>query len=350
MTRSRSVSFFFAIFTSGLILADCGIDCPLPEIISPCTCKPGLFDNWPILHCIGSEITQGVIDKLFKALRPSPSEENFLDLDSFELRDTQMTQLDFTQFMYSYMFTFKIYRNPNLKLITGPTIDGNIMQPIQCSLVMIGENPLLNDDGFGETLKYFSPYHLYSNLELFGNGFQGSITGEEFLPGLARFSDLGIINLSKNQIRILGGRQFISNRNLGRLTLDDNPIESIMKDAFLFTGTTPKTLYISATNCSLDDDKISPDHGLNKNRQLAVHLDLTNNNFTTLSEKKFESLMYICTCPCTKCSLNIQNNPIVCDERVKWMKDQKDLFEQNVHLSYCSNDIGYTIFNSTKIP
>ena len=45
--------------------------------------------------------------------------------------------------------------------------------------------------------------------------------------------------------------------------------------------------------------------------------------------------------------LTLDRNPIVCDSRVKWLKDRSTEFETRVDGADCINDVGQTVFTLT---
>jgi hypothetical protein len=202
----------------------------------------------------------------------------------------------------------------------------------------------LTDAGFGNTLKYFSPTILTYGIFLGNNQFKGTLD-QEFLPGLELFDKLEILDLSYNRIEIIGGGQFKNNTGLRHLNLMYNQIVEIRSNGFKFNDVPGRGyLQILMRENQLDDYKIDPNHGFDKIPTLAISFDL--NNFTTISSPVFEPIVQADGYK----AVYFESNGIVCDEKVKWLKDGKDLYETRVNGADCINDPGYSVFNSTKIP
>ena len=98
-------------------------------------------------------------------------------------------------------------------------------------------------------------------------------------------------------------------------------------------------------NLGLNESNFHADSGLDKVGR-PIYLDLHNCQFSSLPKMTFEPILD--AHPST--SLYLMGNPLVCDERVGWLKQRRVDFESRVRGANCVNDPGQTVFNSTLVP
>lgn len=337
-----------------------GIKCPANIVIAPCSCTPGDSPTSPVtLRCSGYDVTQKAIDVLFLATRyvNCLSDGEYMEFprySSFHLSDTQMTTVNIKPLLNTSFEEISIGNNWNLTTITGPG------SPHQASLKatrLVIQSTRITDEGFGGTLKYFDP-SILTALNLYNNRFAGPRAkfincGVEFLPGLAGFTKLNQIFLGNNPIDRLGGAPFSSNNRITYLefnVLQADP--KIEPNAFAFSPISAgdslinRAISISFYANKLNDTTINMKENGLFNTQRPIFLDISYNRFDHFSQESFEPFLnaHIGN------QMYVSNNPLICDQRMKWLKDQRNEFESKVSNAFCSNDRGNTVFNSTLIP
>lgn len=335
--------------------------CPDKEDIFPCECTMEVTDlgkTEGLITCgsgfvsrrsLSHSVTQKSIDKTFLAARQvnnltSPHQR--LHLFSFTLTYSLLTQLDLTPLLNVKMNHFTMNWNYNLSSLVGPPMDSNL-ELIEVNDVQVHDNPSLTDSSLVSMLKYFNPDELTSFL-IFRSSFTGNLNSE-FLPGLSNFRNLYSLGFRSDKIKSLSGGPFKRNHKLRQLNLRLNVIEYLGEDAFVFdeppTELKNKTLLINLSkNKDLTANSFHPNSGLDR-IQRPVALNLNTCNISTLPAQIFEKFLE--AHPGNSLSLYV--NPLVCDSRLKWLKDRAGEFKNRVEEAYCKNDRGSNIFNSNLI-
>jgi Leucine-rich repeat (LRR) protein len=315
------------------------ISCPPAENIFPCICPN--TSSIVQLYCydwVNRTITQEVINVAFQELRLQNPGKG-LAIQTFSLSKTNMTTFDLTPLIDITFGTIDLSENTQLVTITGPEPIELFTGRISTSAFYLFKHPSLNTEGFGNTLKYFEPSKL-NELSLFKSGFDYAN-----FTGLSAFNNLTRLVLSRNSIQSIGHREFSGLSNLTSLILWGNPIQEIADGAFEFDVIPKQRIKIEVDACNMTEDVISADHGLEKLIN-GVDLNFDYNNLSTISANKFEKMLR----SSENHKITYRNNPIVCDERVKWLKDEREFFEPKVWNTSCVNDPGKTVFTSTLIP
>jgi hypothetical protein len=247
---------------------------------------------------------------------------------------------------------------------------------IEATELYIWDSPSLTDDGFGQTLKYFSSS--MRKFSLYKTGLSGSASSDsnltlgldldgkgqfptEFLPGLSAFSHLGTLYLSWNQIRRLGGGQFQRNSRLRKLYLAGNGMDQIHHNSFIFDPH-PDLRYdhqgkfisdsesdsdFNSTSLEIDlnwnllsESSFSAESGLDSIQRRVVIL-LAGNKFKSLPASPFQSFLK----GTEGNALNLWKNPLICDSRLDWLRNERDKFQNFVQYTQCSNLEGFhTVF------
>jgi Leucine-rich repeat (LRR) protein len=174
------------------------------------------------------------------------------------------------------------------------------------------------------------------------------IRGDDFgelIPGLRRFKDLRSLYISRDRFTSIVGGQFDTQTKLSYLFLNNNKIQRIKYSAFFIPLLSSEVYQLNIylgfnmlTSASFD-----PNHGLDSIKA-RVSLGLQNNYIETLDKFVFETFLNK-----TTNEMKLTNNPIICDSRVKWLKDRKSFYEPRVIDANCVNDPGNTIFNSSYV-
>ena len=150
-------------------------------------------------------------------------------------------------------------------------------------------------------------------------------------------------------MRRLRTHQFRKNNKLSTLSLELNPIFELGENSLEFDEPPKEVLsqylYISFyLNVNLTQSSFHPNSGLDRTKR-RVYLNLQGTRISSLPAPIFEKFLDAHS----ENALNLRHTPLICDEKVKWLKDRKEEFENVVEYPFCSNDPGQTIFNSTLI-
>lgn len=340
-----------------------GIKCPANIVIAPCSCTPGYDSTSPMrLDCSGNDVTQKAIDVLFLATRyiNCLSDGEYVEFprySQFYIWDTQMTTLNIQPLLNTSFDRISIANNRNLTEITGPGLPSQAS--IKANSLYISSTRI-TDDGFGETLKYFDPSTLTS-LNLGNNRFTGSreqftncCDGDfEFLPGLYDFTKLNQLYLFNSPIVSLGCGPFALNNRISHIDFSVLPANPRLEtNAFAFSpissgdSTINRQITIRLYANKFDDTTINMKENGLFYTQRPIFLDISYNKFDHFSQENFEPFLNAHD----RNEMYVSNNPLICDERMKWLKDQSNKFESKVFNADCLNDNGNTVFNSTLIP
>jgi len=305
-------------------------------------------------------ITQTHIDRLFELLHlleplPTLTQDGGLTFEKnpigdFYLHKTNMTTLDLTLLADLKFIAIVIYNNPYLTSITGPhsessdgSIDVSYLKFTFCGLT---------DEGLGNSLRYFNSSSLI-RLQLKANSLYGSVDGKDLLPRLGSFSRLVYLDLSYNKFRRIRGGQFKNFTRIKELEFSGNEIWEIGEDAFLFNGTDAGIFILRLDGNRLTAKWIHERNGLDKITSEDKSFNLGRNEIETLTRATFLPMIQPGDdkCDLFDChtALFLDGNSIVCDEKVKWLKDQKSIYKNIVWRAYCVNDVGKDIFTTSKV-
>jgi hypothetical protein len=262
-------------------------------------------------------------------------------LGAFDISGTSISTLDLTPFTVADLQLLSIYGNTELSAITGPpyyTIGGIPRLSIQ-------SNSKLTDAGLGNLLKYFVPSSLREVL-FYNNQISGSPMFGQFFPGLHGLNQVYSLYVGNEKTTKISDAPFYYNTKLRFLFLENNQINEIGNNAFLFdefsTEVSTLTIYLGFNN--LTSNSFHFNHKLDA-ISTGVRLIVRNNQIDALDSYVFEPFLLK-----TRNTLDVTGNPIICNGRAKWLKDRKDFYESRVYNARCINDPGNTVFNSTLIP
>jgi hypothetical protein len=329
---------FFVLAISGVQMK-APEGCPEPGDIEPCTCTRSFPFLAVTVRCMTSTVTQQSVNNLFDLLRllaPNPDE---LVMAEFSLESTNMATLDLTPLVNTTFELFVVQKNQLLQSINGPSLE-YFAGSYRAKNVKIADG-VLNDHGLGQSLKYFSVAAM-NKLTFARNKLSGSPSG--FLADVAVFTNLIHLTLDGLNLSRIEGGQFKTLTNLQDLYLGQYPINAIGQDAFTLDPPLINPLRIFLPATELTNAKVNPNHGLDK-IQTGVHLYLVWNDLETLSSANFESFLRAHR----QNSMDVYVNKIFCDGRLKWLKDNRNMFESRVQNSNCINDPGENIFTSDLI-
>jgi Leucine-rich repeat (LRR) protein len=321
--------------------------CPPDDLIAPCLC----FTQPPVqVYCGGEEVTQLTLNAAMSALRAhnNLSSSDWLNLTQFTIEMSSLTHLDLTPLLGLTVNDLLIKGNPKLVSMGGPSpaADHTLIDVRVALLITFNE---LTDEGFGDSLKYFAP--TLPALYILSNNIKGSGKSTEFLPGFSNFRQLEYLDLSSNQIEGLGAGQLANHPRLYALFLDLNPLTEIGSNAFTFEEDihgdyVNETLYITLDRiANLNDATFNYlGNGLT-NFSRPVALSLVDCGFEFISKENFEPFLNARE----ENFFYVGKNPLICDERMKWLHDQKDLYGFRVIEANCTNDVGYDVFTTSLI-
>jgi hypothetical protein len=259
--------------------------------------------------------------------------------------DTTLQTMDVGAFTNLSFHFLMLQNNKNLTSITADTSDTEVR--INVTSLRISNSPLLRNNGFSSVL-------FPSSLKSFGIMLTSIVgnEGPDFLPGLTKQDQLDTIQLESSDIFTprIGSGQFRKYPKITHIALTDIGIEQLDPGAFEFDEYPVEftsALHVGLKRNQLTDASIPVDHGLDKIKYRNVIWYLEDNKLETLSQAKFEPFL---KSGATRNQLRVYDNVIVCDERVKWLKDGKQIYQSIVIGPDCANDPGKTVFTSDLIP
>ena len=135
-------------------------------------------------------------------------------------------------------------------------------------------------------------------------------------------------------------------QNLEIISLWGNNITAIGENVFQFYEAADYLRMILDHN-KLNESSFHPNSGISRAGR-KTDLNLNYNYITTLPAPIFET--FLDAHPSN--ILELYGNPLICDERLSWIKSRRDEpeFQARVTFANCDNDPGYTVFNSNLIP
>jgi hypothetical protein len=310
--------------------------CPSRDEIAPCYClnqSTGLS-----IGCEGrgeERVTQNTINSLFEQLHASNPKG--LEIHSLRIGFTDLTALDITPLTTTKFNYLNIARNSNLTSIHGPPSSLEVK-----TMVELAQNSL-NEKEFGKALGLFLPQSSFQFA--LQSSYLTSTTFKKWTPILLKYPNLGGIYLGWNlQFEEIESNLFKDFGKLNSLGFGGTPLQVFNDGAFAFDPTPSKPIRIDLNFCNLNETSLTPNLGFDK-ITYGLDLQLRENYFFTIPASVFEPILKN-----EKSSINFYANPIICDERVKWLKDGKHIYESRVLNALCINDRGYNVFTSNKIP
>jgi hypothetical protein len=342
-----TVSLFLISFSIAVTAAQ-GLICPQDDVIYPCKCTT--VDSG--LLCDGPEVTQGSIDRAFKVIRGYNSlrPSDWLNLFSHvQISETELVTLDLSPLMNLSTVGLRIQYNSKLTSIKGPGWPHQ--ESINVTYLAIQMNAL-TDEGLGQSLKYFTPNLIWLVLPL--NNLRGT-TGSwsdvafEFLPGLSNFVNLQSLTFTGNPVETIGGGGFASNVRMDTMYFERHNLTWIGENAFSFNSSppdrmsVPRMIILDSNRLNDESMNMAVNGLLSSDRPVVLYLNF--NAFEFLSRANFEQFLLAHE----DNEIMLAGNPLVCDERMKWLKDGKDVYQKHVINALCSNDPGHTVFNSPLI-
>jgi len=338
----------------GSTIAQLQFECPPNETIAPCTCAVIGWGPQKSIHC-GYSATQDDLVNSFNKLR----EYNGIGLDEFlgmpsqsrfALSYSSLTTLDLNFLSNVRIDNIGIEFNEEMTTAIGP-IDPE--EPyIQAKSLYLKFTKMTYED-FGEILKHFDPTRLNS-LTIHTDSTESKsidMQEDEFLPGLSKFTELSGISFVTNSSLKVGGGQFTLNNRMLVLGLQ-SPDLVIDADAFTFDSIddeddpiryrqlTMELRFNGLTDASLN----MKESGILLSSR-PVYFNLGYNNIETLSQENIET--FLNNNPQSR--LSLENNPLTCDARLKWLKDGQEKYQHMIVAPDCSNDPGKTIWTSSLI-
>jgi len=321
--------------------------CPLASTISPCTCEIEPSDGAQI-ECSYFTVNESSIENTFREIRRVNGipEDRGIEIYQFKLEFTELTQLDLAPFYGSqFDYLFIMFNDDLTKLVTSgnPRDHGSIQ-----ALELIFVSSPLSRIGFGDAFKYFSNEMTSFSTESL------NLNDDEFLPGLSAHTNLrDLICYSCSISGRLTSDTLIPKelQNLGRIELYRNYINEIGENVFNLDGSgdfegVNHVLYINLGGNKLNETSFHPNSGIARAGRKTT-LFLEDNQITTLPAPIFES--FLDAHPQNSLGLGL-GNPLICDERLSWLKSRRGEFEPRVTKVKCSNDRSHTIFDSNLIP
>jgi hypothetical protein len=305
--------------------------CPPQDEISPCTCFNESFG----LHVRCTYVNQLTIERTLQKLKTYGAPELPIFLGRFDI-DAGIDILDLSPFTETHIGSLHI---------SG--ISGNIIGPtfhtIRVEALYL--NPSYMFNFLGNTLMYFVP-SILTLLHYECKTYTGNPVLGQFVPGLNHLTHLRHLFFWRGNITSIFGGQFYFNTALGSLYLPALGIQEIGNNAFLFDEFPPgtNTLLIDLGGNKITSNKFSVHHKLETVNAI-VYLNLNGNRMDTIDILTFKPFLqkYGNT-------LYMSDNPIFCDGRVKWLKDEKNFYQPKVRDADCDNDPGKTVFTSSLVP
>lgn len=334
-----------------------GFKCPPPDTIYPCECYP----TGNVGCYFEDDITQASVDNLFAELRKinnvSPNDIFHFppETGEFTLRESKIVEFDLTPFVNVSMHRIFLGDNSALTKIKGPdlSMSQGLISVKWLSFLDYG----INDNGFGETLKYFNTETLI-RLHLLQTNLTGKTSGE-LLPGFWNFKNLEEVDFGYNPIKKITTRQFAPFSKLQSITFGPiyGPYDLLIleQDAFKLhqeynNKNKGKSLLLNFPNRNLNESNFNvKELGLLNYPDVTISLDLSSNKFERISQENFEPFLLINA----KNKLHITSNPLKCDYRRKgslqWLVDQREKYERQLPYAYCEGDpTGCTIFEASS--
>jgi hypothetical protein len=297
------------------------------------------------MHCRGPSITQTHVENAIQVLRGGLDPSDWFEWTGWiYINSTMLETLDLTPFFQTSIERIIINFNPNLNSIKGPS-PGAANGKIGTRYLQIHNNPKLDDTGLGSTLKYFATPQL-EELNLERNNISGYYAdGDELLVGLSELNPI-TIRLRENPIRRIKPGSFKNLTRLASIEFIDNQIEEILENTFqVHENSTAGWYNIFLNGNPLRNERIHQNIGvsnINARIQLYFHDAL----LETFPRDVWEPLLN----GRLQNKIQVYRNPINCDERVKWLKDNRDKYRLWFLGGDCANDPGFTVFTSNLIP
>jgi len=317
--------------------------CPNESAIFPCTCS--LYQGVQIF-CEYSPINETTLEIAMRELRAANGipKDRGVDFRRFLVFQTDLTQVDLSLFYGSKIFWLDISLNGKLaKLVTSgnPGDYGSI----QAQKINLWRSPSITGEIFGDTLKYFANDLLDDisiiSVDLSNWNNNNNNPTDEIFPGLSSFTNLTSLHLNDCGITgRLNSSHFQNFPKLESILLASNRIDGIGENVF---GAKVTTIALEANN--IVETSIHVNSGLARAGR-ETDLYLNSNKIKSLPQKIFETFLDADSGN----ALDLDDNPVICDQRLSWIKARRDELQSRVYPASCSNDPSHNVFDSDLIP
>jgi hypothetical protein len=262
---------------SSIVLND-SHECPKPELLKPCFCSA---DG---ISCGGNQTID--LKTIFDGLS-SNLEEGNKHFRQFSLSNTALSELlenTFGNITFDYI---SINGAKNLTRFQTNTFTG-INQSIK--EFDVHNTPLNN---YPQNYYIFTAFSSMTNLEVLNIMYTNleEIPENAFRPLNGLQNNLSSINFYNNKISKIGNNAFKYLNSLTELQFISNSVDIIPENAFSFSDTSEKRLYIFVTDCHLKSTSFSIGAFNHLNRPTTIFLNSwlnDSNNITFLDQRIFE--------------------------------------------------------------
>lgn len=326
-----------------LLSLTAGLVCPPEESVAPAQCwshEEGLSLEWG--YPAGPEHIEILLTETRRA--NNMTADDWLPIWIMDFINFRTNFLDFRPLSKTIIDTLYIQNADYFYQIDGGELDASLEPTIKVHSVSTSLTPNLRDDGARQILSHIDPTSLRS-LHLSGTVINGSC-----LEALRKFTGLEVffasgVGYSGEGLTIPSGA-FSEMPNLKRLGLAGAGITTLSDNQLLLSdeGVTPVAIALGSNE--LVAASFKPNHGLGQVKRRRVELDFYNGYMDTLEEATWKE--FLDNNPSNKIKLN-GNPDFVCDPRMRWIKDGRDLYIEQVLYAMCSNDRGKTVFTSELV-
>jgi len=285
----------------------------------------------------GNWSQQNFTDYLQQVLRLNYN-PGFLTTLDLIIANSPIKSLDLTPLLGFYVSPKLMIENmPNLVEITGPVTNTPYQFNVEYLQILSTANP---NARFNLTDLFKAAGSSLKTFDMHNSNFQS-------LDGLSHLTGLETVSFAANNIGALKAGDLTSSR-LELVNLNGNQIIEIGEDVFqpqsVATDLLNTTLNIQIQGNNLTDERIHPNHGLDKTGR-PVNLALNQNQFVFLSKVNFEPFLLADE----RNSISAAGNNFTCDQRMKWLKERRETLEKRVTGVDCQNDPGQTIFTTSLV-
>lgn len=330
MTKSQ-VKTLLLIAALSLITVATGLVCPPRESIEPAQCAEG--ENGLALEW-GSPASPNYIEYMFTETRKANNltADDWLPLHSLNFFNFQHNFLDFRPLAKSIIETMYISAGPSFYQIDGGALDASLEPNIKVTSLYTSQIPKLRDDGALQILSYLDSSALRS-LHLNGAAIEGSC-----FEVLHRFE--GLETLFAQGAGYWGGGvtfpagAFSQLPNLRYINMAAAGITEIGENGLALSERGVSIVINLGSNWDLNSTSISPNNGLAQVKRRRIELDLADAGLDTLEADTWKE--FLDNNPSNR--MILQGVELFCDPRMRWIKDGRALYIEQVLQSSCAND------------
>jgi len=305
-------------------------ECPPAETIAPCVCKNSTFYEMESLVCDGPQVTD--LKRIFGANLNNTEGEDYAHFGELNITNTAITSIEAGSFGNAIFHSISIMNNQMLSTVDAHAFANFATLKILDVLDVINSTKLTSAAELFALVNYLQPKVEVSFIGL----------GITEIPDNA-FSEnhhLFIVSINDNPITRIGKSAFVQLKNVTTVDLMSNAIADIEFESLTFNETNPQDLLVILNSNNLTASSFHVNF-FDADSDENADYEVNDNYIETLKESIFKPFILSDTVK----TISLGGNDLICDCGLKWIIDHRNVTENKLLETYCSDKNDTIIFN-----